>query len=132
MYRFTNQLGATYKGGSLECLARMWCRAHGMRFTPDGNVLLSPVGNRVNAVDLVQGKCVTLAPENREDVAVLALSQAWWPVTSCKRPGWTALAVCGHTWACDSERYGFRITGCEGRHSHHHIASHRHRDHLEM
>ena len=47
-----------------------------MRFTPDGNVLLSPVGNRVNAVDLVQGKCVTLAPENREDVAVLALTQA--------------------------------------------------------
>lgn len=61
-YRFTNLLGATYKGGSLE-------------YTPDGNVLLSPVGNRVNAVDLVQGRCVTLAPENREDVAILALTQ---------------------------------------------------------
>lgn len=61
-YRFTNLLGATYKGGSLE-------------YTPDGNILLSPVGNRVNAVDLVQGRCVTLAPENREDVAILALTQ---------------------------------------------------------
>lgn len=61
-YRFTNLLGATYKGGSLE-------------YTPDGNVLLSPVGNRVNAVDLVQGRCVTLEPENREDVALLALTQ---------------------------------------------------------
>lgn len=26
------------------------------RYTPDGNILLSPVGNRVNAVDLVQGR----------------------------------------------------------------------------
>ena len=29
-----------------------------LRYTPDGNVLLSPVGNRVNAVDLVQGRQV--------------------------------------------------------------------------
>ncbi|CAJ1429160.1 unnamed protein product, partial [Effrenium voratum] len=61
-YRFTNLLGATYRGGSLE-------------FTPDGNVLLSPVGNRICGVDLVQGRTVTLEPENREDVAVLALTQ---------------------------------------------------------
>lgn len=45
-----------------------------MQFTPDGNMLLSPVGNRVNAVDLVQGRCCTLAAENREDISVLALS----------------------------------------------------------
>ncbi|CAE8615605.1 unnamed protein product, partial [Polarella glacialis] len=61
-YRFSNLLGATYKGGAV-------C------FTPDGNVLLSPVGNRVSAVDLVQGRAITLAPENREDVAVLALTR---------------------------------------------------------
>lgn len=29
----------------------------------------------MTAVDLVQGRCATLAPENREDVAILALSQ---------------------------------------------------------
>eukprot|EP00448_Togula_jolla_P041448 CAMPEP_0170638888 /NCGR_PEP_ID=MMETSP0224-20130122/39322_1 /TAXON_ID=285029 /ORGANISM="Togula jolla, Strain CCCM 725" /LENGTH=1015 /DNA_ID=CAMNT_0010969139 /DNA_START=3 /DNA_END=3046 /DNA_ORIENTATION=+ len=60
-YRFSNLLGATYRGGSVE-------------FTPDGNTLLSPVGNRVSAVDLVQGRCVTLGPENREDIKILALS----------------------------------------------------------
>lgn len=60
-YRFTNLLGATYKGGSVQ-------------FTPDGNALLSPVSNRVNVVDLVQGQSHTLAPENREDVSILALS----------------------------------------------------------
>ncbi|CAE7570378.1 unnamed protein product, partial [Symbiodinium necroappetens] len=61
-YRFANLLGTTYKGG-------------GIQFAPDGNVLLSPVGNRISGVDLVQGRSVTLAPENREDVAVLALTE---------------------------------------------------------
>jgi len=61
-YRFANLLGTTYKGG-------------GIQFTPDGNVLLSPVGNRISGVDLVQGRSVTLVPENREDVAVLALTE---------------------------------------------------------
>lgn len=60
-FRFSNLLGATYQGGSVQ-------------FTPDGNTLLSPVGNRVNATDLVQGRCCTLAPENRKDISVLALS----------------------------------------------------------
>jgi len=60
-YRFSNLLGATYQGGSIQ-------------FTPDGNTLLSPVGNRVSAVDLIQGRSTTLSPENREDIAILALS----------------------------------------------------------
>lgn len=60
-FRFSNLLGSTYSGGTVT-------------FTPDGNHLLSPAGNRVNVVDLVQGKCITLEPENRENIAVLALS----------------------------------------------------------
>mmetsp|Transcript_27037 Transcript_27037/g.72050 ORF Transcript_27037/g.72050 Transcript_27037/m.72050 type:complete len:1056 (-) Transcript_27037:37-3204(-) len=60
-YRFSNLLGATYQGGSVQ-------------FTPDGNTLLSPVGNRVSLYDLVQGRCFALAPENRQDIACLALS----------------------------------------------------------
>uniref|UniRef100_A0A7S4VDS4 Small-subunit processome Utp12 domain-containing protein n=1 Tax=Alexandrium monilatum TaxID=311494 RepID=A0A7S4VDS4_9DINO len=60
-YRFSNLLGATYKGGSVQ-------------FTPDGNTLLSPVGNRVNCVDLVQGRCSTLKPETVEDIRVFDLS----------------------------------------------------------
>eukprot|EP00928_Gymnodinium_smaydae_P087047 TRINITY_DN7139_c1_g2_i1.p1 TRINITY_DN7139_c1_g2~~TRINITY_DN7139_c1_g2_i1.p1 ORF type:complete len:1025 (+),score=239.88 TRINITY_DN7139_c1_g2_i1:47-3076(+) len=60
-YRFSNLLGATYQGGNVQ-------------FTPDGNNLLSAVGNRVCTIDLVQGRCATLAPESREDIAALALS----------------------------------------------------------
>mmetsp|Transcript_9488 Transcript_9488/g.22533 ORF Transcript_9488/g.22533 Transcript_9488/m.22533 type:complete len:1099 (+) Transcript_9488:75-3371(+) len=60
-YRFSNLLGATYRGGSVQ-------------FTPDGNTLLSPVGNRVNCVDLVQGRCSTLAPETVEDIRIFDLS----------------------------------------------------------
>jgi len=43
-------------------------------FTPDGNNLLSPVGNRVNLVDLVQGRTVTLPAESSCDITILALS----------------------------------------------------------
>jgi len=60
-YRFSNLLGATYRGGTVL-------------FTPDGNHLLSPVGNRVNLVDLVQGRTVTLPAESSVDITVLALS----------------------------------------------------------
>eukprot|EP00929_Paragymnodinium_shiwhaense_P112293 TRINITY_DN80552_c0_g1_i1.p1 TRINITY_DN80552_c0_g1~~TRINITY_DN80552_c0_g1_i1.p1 ORF type:complete len:1002 (+),score=244.88 TRINITY_DN80552_c0_g1_i1:151-3156(+) len=60
-YAFANLLGATYKGGTVV-------------FSPDGNTLLSPVGNRVNTVDLVQGRTHTLVPEAKHDIAVLALA----------------------------------------------------------
>ncbi|KAG6810759.1 hypothetical protein H0H92_010441 [Tricholoma furcatifolium] len=43
-------------------------------FTPDGNTLLSPVGNRVSAFDLVNNKSSTFAFENRKNIAAIALS----------------------------------------------------------
>mmetsp|Transcript_57770 Transcript_57770/g.161155 ORF Transcript_57770/g.161155 Transcript_57770/m.161155 type:complete len:1040 (-) Transcript_57770:236-3355(-) len=60
-YRFSNLLGATYQGGTVQ-------------FSPDGNTLLSPLGNRVNTTDLVQGRCATLPPQNRRDIGIVALS----------------------------------------------------------
>ena len=39
-YKFSNLCGTVYKGGNLV-------------FTPDGNTLLSPVGNRITAFELV-------------------------------------------------------------------------------
>lgn len=40
-FQFSNLLGIAYKHGDIA-------------FTPDGNTLLSPVGNRVTAFDLVK------------------------------------------------------------------------------
>jgi len=61
-YGFHNLLGSTYKGGSVI-------------FSGDGNTVLSPVGNRVNVVDLVHNRSLTLEPENRKDIAILALTK---------------------------------------------------------
>eukprot|EP00971_Amphidinium_carterae_P000463 9611-Amphidinium_carterae.1 len=44
---------------------RFASEAH-MHCLAGGNGLISPVGNRVNVVDLVQGRTVTFAPENSE------------------------------------------------------------------
>ncbi|CAD7950508.1 unnamed protein product [Amoebophrya sp. A120] len=60
-YRYQNSLGSTYRGGSLQ-------------FTSDGNCLLNPVGNRTQILDLKQNRSLCLAPENRKDISLLALS----------------------------------------------------------
>jgi periodic tryptophan protein 2 len=43
-------------------------------FTPDGNSLVSPVGNRVTVFDLVNQKCTTLPFENLANITRIALS----------------------------------------------------------
>ncbi|KAI8898667.1 WD40-repeat-containing domain protein [Globomyces pollinis-pini] len=60
-YKFSNLCGTVYKRGNLI-------------FTPDGNSLLSPVGNRCSVYDLISNKSYTLPFENRKDIARLALS----------------------------------------------------------
>lgn len=60
-YRFSNLCGTVYRDGNLL-------------FTPDGNTVLSPVGNRVSVLDLVNHKCSTLPFENRRNIAQLCLS----------------------------------------------------------
>eukprot|EP00727_Mastigamoeba_balamuthi_P008301 m51a1_g4093 hypothetical protein (875) ;mRNA; r:68447-71634 len=60
-YQFTNLCGSVYKGGNVI-------------FTPDGNSLLSPVGNRITLFDLVNHTSVTLPVEHRGNVEVMALS----------------------------------------------------------
>lgn len=59
-YRFHNLCGTAYKCGNVL-------------FTPDGNTLLSPVGNRVAAFDLVQHSARTLAFEARKNIHRIAL-----------------------------------------------------------
>ncbi|OAJ36787.1 hypothetical protein, variant [Batrachochytrium dendrobatidis JEL423] len=60
-YKFSNLCGTVYKAGNVV-------------FTPDGNSLVSPVGNRVSVFDLVNNKSYTMPFENRKDITRIALS----------------------------------------------------------
>jgi periodic tryptophan protein 2 len=60
-FKFSNLCGTAYKKGNLL-------------FTPDGNSLVSPVGNRISVYDLVANKSFTLPFENRKDISRIALS----------------------------------------------------------
>ncbi|KAJ2688489.1 U3 snoRNP protein [Coemansia spiralis] len=60
-FKFSNLCGTVYRKGNLV-------------FTPDGNSILSPVGNRVTLFDLVNNKTETLPFENKRDIRRLALS----------------------------------------------------------
>lgn len=60
-YQFSNLCGTVYRGGNLL-------------FTPDGNSVLSPVGNRVTLFDLVGHRSTTLPFENHKDIEYMAMS----------------------------------------------------------
>ncbi|OJJ48949.1 hypothetical protein ASPZODRAFT_149923 [Penicilliopsis zonata CBS 506.65] len=60
-FKFSNLLGTVYRKGNLL-------------FTPDGNSLLSPVGNRVTVFDLVQNTTYTLPFAHRTNIDRLDLS----------------------------------------------------------
>ncbi|GIC90070.1 snoRNA-binding rRNA-processing protein PWP2 [Aspergillus udagawae] len=60
-FKFSNLLGTVYRKGNLL-------------FTPDGNCLLSPVGNRVTVFDLVQNTSYTLPFSHRTNIDRLDLS----------------------------------------------------------
>eukprot|EP00047_Mylnosiga_fluctuans_P005493 m.240821 g.240821 ORF g.240821 m.240821 type:complete len:917 (-) comp13732_c0_seq1:165-2915(-) len=61
-YKFSNLCGSVYHQGNVL-------------FTPDGNSVLSPVGNRVSIFDLVNNTSRTLPFENRCNIIRLALSR---------------------------------------------------------
>lgn len=60
-FKFSNLLGSVYKKGNLV-------------FTPDGNSIVSPVGNRITIYDLKNNKSSTLPVENRFSFDAIALS----------------------------------------------------------
>ncbi|PYI22871.1 WD40 repeat-like protein [Aspergillus japonicus CBS 114.51] len=60
-FKFSNLLGTVYRKGNLL-------------FTPDGNSLLSPVGNQVSVFDLVHNTSYTLPFAHRTNIDHLALS----------------------------------------------------------
>ncbi|XP_037895786.1 periodic tryptophan protein 2 homolog isoform X1 [Glossina fuscipes] len=60
-YKFSNLLGTIYRCGNLV-------------FTPDGNSIISPVGNRLTIYDLKNNKARTLDVESRFNYTAIALS----------------------------------------------------------
>ncbi|XP_056631843.1 periodic tryptophan protein 2 homolog [Diorhabda sublineata] len=60
-YKFQNLLGTVYRKGDLL-------------FTPDGNSVISPVGNRISIFDLKNNKSLTLPIESRYNYTALDLS----------------------------------------------------------
>lgn len=60
-YKFSNLLGTIYRNGNLV-------------FTPDGNSVISPVGNRITLYDLKNNKSRTLSLESRYNYTNIALS----------------------------------------------------------
>ncbi|KAL8953782.1 MAG: hypothetical protein Q9222_000399 [Ikaeria aurantiellina] len=60
-FKFANLLGTVYCKGKLV-------------FTPDGNSLLSPVGNRISVFNLIQNSSYTLPFAHRRNISHLALT----------------------------------------------------------
>ncbi|EDW01423.1 periodic tryptophan protein 2 homolog [Drosophila grimshawi] len=60
-YKFSNLLGTIYRNGNLI-------------FTPDGNSVISPVGNRITVYDLKNNKSRTLSLESRYNYTNIDLS----------------------------------------------------------
>lgn len=60
-FKFANLLGTVYSRGNLV-------------FTPDGNSLLTPVGNRVSYFDLINSTTFTFPFETRKNIARIALA----------------------------------------------------------
>lgn len=59
--QFSNLLGTIYKKGNVT-------------FTPDGNSIISPVGNKITNYDLKSNKAVTLALESKFDYTCIDIS----------------------------------------------------------
>ncbi|GAB0091607.1 Periodic tryptophan protein 2 [Sergentomyia squamirostris] len=60
-YKFQNLLGTVYRKGNLQ-------------FTPDGNSIISPVGNRITIYDLKNNKVKSLSLESRFNYLALDIS----------------------------------------------------------
>lgn len=60
-FRFSNLLGSVYRKGNIV-------------FTPDGNSVISPVGNRVTVFDLKNNRSETLPVESGKNITCIALS----------------------------------------------------------
>ncbi|GIY83066.1 periodic tryptophan protein 2 homolog [Caerostris extrusa] len=81
-FRFSNLIGTVYNKGNLL-------------FT-DGDVLISPVGNRINLYDLRKNKSETLPIESRYNFTTLALSPNGMLLVAVNEPGQALLISIPH------------------------------------
>ncbi|EFA76157.1 WD40 repeat-containing protein [Heterostelium album PN500] len=77
-YQFSNLLGTVYSGGNIL-------------FTPDGNSVISPVGNRLTVFDLVNHNSITLPIETHRDIKIIALSPNGKILIASDENGYTAI-----------------------------------------
>ncbi|KFM72539.1 Periodic tryptophan protein 2-like protein, partial [Stegodyphus mimosarum] len=82
-FKFSNLLGTVYNKGNLI-------------FTPDGNTLISPVGNRITLYDLRNHKSETLPIESRYNFTTLALSPNGMLLVAVNEPGEALLCSLPH------------------------------------
>ncbi|KAF8794527.1 Periodic tryptophan protein 2 like protein [Argiope bruennichi] len=82
-FRFSNLVGTVYHKGNLL-------------FTPDGDILISPVGNRINLYDLRKNKSETLPIESRYNFTTLALSPNGMLLVAVNEPGEALLISIPH------------------------------------
>ena len=61
-FKYSNLLGTVYRQGNVQ-------------FSHDGNMLLSPVGNRISVFDLVNNKSFTFAYEHRKNIATFDVNK---------------------------------------------------------
>ncbi|RNA14795.1 periodic tryptophan 2 -like protein [Brachionus plicatilis] len=73
-FRFSNLLGTVYSKGNLT-------------FTPDGDSILSPVGNRVTIFDLKNNKSETLPVESQFNITVTEISPDGWLILLVNEEG---------------------------------------------
>ncbi|XP_042904814.1 periodic tryptophan protein 2 homolog [Parasteatoda tepidariorum] len=82
-YKFSNLVGTVYHKGNLI-------------FTPDGTILISPVGNRITLYDLKNHKSETLPIESRYNFTTLALSPNGRLLLAINEPGEALLISLSH------------------------------------
>lgn len=92
-YKFSNLIGTVYHNGNLL-------------FTPDGNVVISPVGNRITLYDLRNHKSETLPIESRYNFTTLALSPNGMLLIAVNEPG--EALICSLPHRIIIQRYHFK------------------------
>jgi len=70
-FKIRQLMGSSYGHGQ----AGKETAAPNILFTSDGNSLLSPIGNRINVIDLENHKTRVLTPQHRKNIRIIALSK---------------------------------------------------------
>ncbi|GFR04401.1 periodic tryptophan protein 2 homolog [Trichonephila clavata] len=96
-FKFSNLLGTVYNKGNLL-------------FTSDGNILISPVGNRISLFDLRRNKSETLPIESRYNFTTLALSPNGMLLIAVNEYGGASIISIPHRIVIYHYKFGHSVT----------------------